>query len=91
MGPSQAALCDTFQMLCAAFGCAGSCRAHEAGRDSFHHHFAKRNVFQKHRALFALGSLSGRNPAVHFHIRELLDVLSALWRRGDWGNNMLQA
>lgn len=90
---SQSELPDTLQMLYAAVdGCAISSRAQQTGRDSFHHHFAEQNMFHKHRCLFALGSLSGRNPAVHFHICELLDcILSALWRCGDWGNNMLQA
>lgn len=48
-------------------------------------------LFHKRRAPVALVSLSGRNPAMHFHVCELLDVLSALWRCGDRGNNVLQA
>lgn len=74
----------------AAEGSARSCGAQQAARASFHHLFAEQNTFPKHGALFALGSLSGGDPAVHFHVCELPHVLSALWG-GDGGDNVLQA
>lgn len=52
--------------------------------------FAEQNTFPKHGALSAVGSLRGGDPAVHFHVCEVLHVLSALWG-GDGGHNVLQA
>lgn len=72
---------DTLQMLL---------RGSTGNQSFFPAPFADQNTFAKHRALFAVGSLGGGDPAVHLHVCELLRVLSALWG-GDGGHNVLQA